>query len=273
MNATSVQKIADLAVAAERAAFVGKSEPVIPAYIHDGNAVSLEHLQAGRSRFRGTYKTNTLAEFIAYTKIRADASNADQGLTSVFVNAEGGAATAFFNLGNASAPGHADDRASLDLRRTAAFAALFDIAGKQLKQRQLAEFLEDWFDSVEPLGSDNMSLVSAIAAIRDITITSKGEQTSVQGDLQASRSALEEIEAKSRRQLPTGFHFVTAPYDGFAQRPFSLRLAVLPQEKEPLLTLRIIGLGDVIEKIGQEFEAELRARLTGVNVYRGTFTP
>lgn len=273
MNATSVQKIADFAVAAERASFIGKIETVIPAYVHDGSAVSLEHLQAGRSRFRGSYKTNTLAEFIVYTKTRVDSQADGNGPASVFVNAEGGAATAFFNLGNASAPGHADDRASLDLRRTAAFTALLEIAGKQLKQKQLAEFLEDWFDVVEPLGSDNITVTSAIAAIRDITITSKGEQTSVQGDLQASRSALEEIEAKSRRQLPTGFHFITAPYDGFTQRPFNLRLAVLPQDKEPLLTLRIVGLSDVFEKIGQEFESELRNRLTGVNVYRGTFTP
>lgn len=273
MNDNSVQQISALAVAAERAAFIGEANTVIPAYIHDGKAVSLEHLQAGRSRFRGTYKTNTLAEFIAYTKTRSESAGG-YGPISVFVNAEGGAATAFFNLGDTAVPGHADDRAALDLRRTSAFSALLDIALKPLKQKQLAEFLEDWFDVVQPLDVDEISLASAIAAIRDITITSKREQINVQGNLQASRSALEEIEAKSRRELPTGFRFVTAPYDGFIQRSFVLRLAVLPQEKDPLLTLRIVGLDDVTEKIGQEFEANIRDhRLPSVNVYRGTFSP
>ncbi len=248
-----------------------------------------EHLQPGRSRFRGKYSTSALAEFNAYTKARHEAvANtgsssglvAGAGSTSVFVNADNGSAAAFFNLGGPLNPGHADDIAVLSLKHTAAYAALIGINGKQLKQRQLAEFLEDWFDIVTPIYPESSaeasapSVSAAIAAVRDITIAVKGEQNSVQGDLNASRSALEEVEARSKKQLPSGFYFAASPYDGFLSRTFNLRLAVLPQEKDPLLTLRIVGLADVAEKIGKEFEDKVRYGVPDdVAVYRGSFSP
>lgn len=247
--------------------------------------IDAEPWQKGRSRFRGMYSTNTLAEFVNYVKARADALGNTPtppdppGLypISVFVNAENDSAESFFNLGSIQSPGHADDRARLTLRKTAAFAALLKIIGNPWKQRQLAEFCEDWFDVMSPIyGGDNPdqpSMTKAIAAIRDITIASKAEANSVQGDMNASRSALEEIEAKSKKQLPYGFSFATAPYDGFIERTFALRLSVLPQEKEPLLAVRIVGLGDVTERIGQEFEKKVRDGLPGVAVYRGAFSP
>lgn len=39
------------------------------------------------------------------------------------------------------------------------------------------------------------------------------------------------------------------------------------------VSLRIVGLADVQERIGQEFEQKVRDGLPGVNVYRGTFAP
>lgn len=273
-DSAAVQKIADLAVEAARA---NRLETHTPAVLHNGSPVSLETLQAGRSRFRGTYATNTLSEFVYYTASRANSLPPAQVPVSVFIAPEKGSATAFFNLGKVSNPGHADDRATLALRQTAAYAALLAVVGQKHTQRAIAEWLEDWFDLITPHHPETenctMSMTVAIAAVRDITITVKGEQTSVQGDLQASRSALEEIEARSKKRLPSGFTFTTAPYDGFEPRAFSLRLAVLPQEKEPVLVLRIVGLADVQERIGEEFERKVRDGLSVANVYRGTFAP
>lgn len=267
---------------------VSKVDTFIPqlAVPHGITLEDAEHLQAGRSRFRGKYATSAIAEFNSYTGARhVDAAGRvpnppGLGHTSVFVNADAGTAAAFFNLGTPADPGHGDDVALLSLKNTAAYAALMGVAGKQLKQRQLAEFLEDWFDIVAPVypvdspSSPTPSLSTAIAAIRDITISAKAEQNSVQGDLSASRSALEEVEARSKKQLPSGFTFAAAPYDDFLVRTFNLRLAVLPQEKDPLLTLRIVGLADVQERVAKEFEQKVRNGVpTGVNVYRGTFTP
>jgi uncharacterized protein YfdQ (DUF2303 family) len=247
-----------------------------------------EHLQKGRSRFRGTFSTVALAEFSAYVAARSAALDSQlpdnrlpgTDVVSAFVNADNGTAEAFFNLGTAASPGHADDKAVLTLRHTAAYVAMAAIAGKTLKQRALAEWLEDWFDVVSPVYADasptgTPTLSAAIAAIRDITIHAKAESNSVTGDLHAARSSLEEIEARSKKTLPSGFKFAAKPYDGFTERTFTLRLAVMPQANaDPLLTLRIVGLDDITEKVGQEFEEKVKAAVpTSVKVYRGTFKP
>lgn len=240
------------------------------------NIQSAEPYADGRFRFRGTYRTNTLAELIGYTSARRDAAATPP---VVFVNAEDGEAKAFFNLGTVESPGHGDDTAQLSLKRTAGYAALLQHTGRPLKQRELAEFLEDWFDCVAPTYPDNdlpvrASISAAIAAIRDITVTKTAETNSEEKELMTSASAFAQVEAKSKNRLPTGFHFTVKPYDGFEDRGFNLRLSVqADDEKGPRLALRIVGLSDVTEQIAAEFEQKLRAGLDGVPVYRGTFTP
>ena len=239
--------------------------------IPDGvSLTSSEQYADGRFRYRGIYRTNTLGEMVAYT--------ADRTADAVFVNAEAGEAVAYFNLGTVENPGHADDIGRLTLKRTAGYEALLQHTSKPLKQRDLAEFLEDWFDLATPVypeGDEPMraSITAAIAAVRDITITSAAETTSVEKELAVSGSAFAQVEAKSRNRLPTGFTFMVAPYEGFESRTFTLRLSVRADDKAPVLALRIVGLGDVTEQIAAEFEQKLRAGLDGVPVYRGTFTP
>lgn len=243
----------------------------------DAELKSAEPYAPGRFRFRGTYRTNTLAELIGYVLQRGDVSRAP----IVFVNANGGEAKAFFNLGAPDEPGHADDVALLDLKRAAGYDALMSHAGKALKQRELAEFLEDWFDHVVPVYAGlegetppRANLTAAIAAIRDITITKAAETNSVEKEMVKSSSAFGQVEAKSRNILPAGFTFTVAPYDGFELRTFNLRLSVLAEEgSAPRLALRIVAFTDVQEQIASEFEDKLRAGLPDVPVYRGTFTP
>lgn len=238
---------------------------------------SAERYSAGRFRFRGTYRTNTLAELIAYITKRGPAFSGP----CVFVDAESGKATAYFNLGDEESPGHGDDTALLNLKLTAGYSAMLAATVSDLSQKQLAAFLEDWADQVSPLyvaeEGETLAtgtLTSAIAAIRDITITKASETTSVEKELAASASAFASVEAKSRNRLPAGFRFLTPPYDGFEYRSFTLRLSVsAAADKAPRLALRIVGLSDVQEKIAQEFEAKIRDGLAGVPVYRGTFTP
>jgi len=103
-------------------------------------------------------------------------------------------------------------------------------------------------------------------------LSAKQEANHQQNDLQASRSALEEVEARSKAVLPSGFYFAAAPYDGFLERTWNLRLSVMPQDK-PVLVLRIVGREDVDEKIAQEFETKVREGLPGLKIFRGSFTP
>ncbi len=243
------------------------------------NLASAEQWADGRFRFRGNYTTTALAEFLSYTLARSGSHGHGTGPATVFVDGENARARAFFNLGTPGHPGHADDVAHLSLRGTTAYTELLQAANQQLTQKQLAEFLEDWFDHAVPdypIGDEphRASLTAAIAAIRDITVTASAETNSVERDLARSNSAFAQVEAKSRNQLPAGFLFTCSPYDGFEARTFRLRLAVRPNgDKAPALVLRIVGLGDTKDQIALEFEAKVRAALEGVPVYRGSFTP
>jgi len=233
---------------------------------------SIEHLHQRRFRFRGTYSTSVLADFCGLAKGRATDQAIDNPV-SVFVNADDGEAKAFFNLGTPENPGHADDVALLRLDKTAAYAAALAINSKNMTQKALAEWLEDWFDILTPIASHGdaaATVTQAIAAVRDITISTKGERNSIQNEMNASRSALEEIEAKSRKQLPVGFTFRAQPFAGFAERAFTLRLSVLPSDT-PLLALRIVGLDAAKESIANEFEGLVHERLEGVRLFRGRF--
>jgi hypothetical protein len=55
-------------------------------------------------------------------------------------------ARSVFNIGTLDNPGHADNVASITLKKTAPFRALLQIDGRRLKQKQIAEWLEDWSD-------------------------------------------------------------------------------------------------------------------------------
>lgn len=264
MNGEFVTQISSLAVEAAKQKLLGTHHPT---YAHDGKIQSLELYSEFRSRFRGVYSTNVLAEFIHYVTAREVAQP-----PSIFIASEQGTATAFFNLGTVQSPGHADDVAKLKLRQTPAYAAMLEFTQARHGQRQMAEWLEDWAFALTP--DSGLPIQAAIAAVRDITVTTNGELNIVQDDLRARRSALEEIEAKSKRILPHSFEFWAAPFDGLLQRKFELRLSVIPtKDAPPSFGLRVVGLAETQEAIALEFEAKVRDGLHNVNIYRGTFQP
>lgn len=236
---------------------------------------SIEHLQAGRARFRGTFSTAQAVEFNAYTTRRAE-SMVDGDETKVFIETDEGAATAFFNLGDHVSAGHGDDIARLMLKETPAYASLKGIAGKKQSQRSMAEWLEDWPDILTPLVGDEaepMTVAKAIAAVRDITITASSDASHVVADMSSSRSSMDQVAAKSRVVLPAGFSFYAAPYEGFTERHWMLRLAVIPGDP-PVLVLRIVGFEAMKERIAREFEEIVRNGVPDdVAIYRGHFKP
>lgn len=236
---------------------------------------SIEHLEAGRARFRGNYRTSSIADFTAYSGSRL-------GPPVVFVDAQGGQAEAFFNLGDEQSPGHGDDRAHLTLQPTSAYRALLALDGKQFTQRQLAEWLEDWSDCTQPFYGDEVrpNLAAAIQAVRSIEIKAGSTVAHDDRDFGAQRSALEQIEARAKEatlQLPSGFMFSAQPYEGFEPVAFRLRLGVTMTDP-PKLVLRVVALADAQERIATEFVALVRDGLGVVGakdarIYRGSFRP
>ena len=75
---------------------------------------NLEQYLQVRRRARGLMATAILESFTDYTKAHAEAG------ASVFVNPDTMSATAVLNLGTPNEPGHADNRAKLEVKRTAA---------------------------------------------------------------------------------------------------------------------------------------------------------
>lgn len=238
----------------------------------DYSLIDLERYRDGRRRFRGAFTTSALADFVAYVK-RNSAKVKPQG----FISPDDPAATVYFNLYNDDgAVGHADWTAALALDKTAAYAALLHIQGRALTQRQLTDWIEDWQANVVALAGDDtpITLPRAVAAISKLDIKSTKQSGHADGHFAASKSTLEEVEAKLTESMPHKLLFECEPFHGLRARTFELRVAILTNHDEPRLTLRILSLEAVQEDITREFKALLLQELDGAaDLSIGTFKP
>jgi uncharacterized protein YfdQ (DUF2303 family) len=256
MDASAINAIGALALGAADA---NKLATPTPAIVLGGEVKSLERLQAGRSRFRGKLSTPSLADFVAYVK-------ADHGLSADakptgFIDAGNLSATAFFNLGDHQSPGHADHRAVLKLDPTASYRAVRGIVGKRLTQKGLADFLEVWALNLSAFDeSDNVLPVrQAAAAVRSVKIKADRESTSTVKNFGATKSALEEIEAKAAglHALPARLRFDFVPALGLPQQSAELRVSLVISDDDPTFELNWPTREQVEEKIAQDFKAVL----------------
>lgn len=230
----------------------------------------LEKYQPQRRRFRGAFHTSSISDFIAYVKQRKGEG---------YIDADKHSATVFFNLGTVDEPGHADHTAVLTLKPTAAYSAMVKIDGAKATQRDVLDWLEDWADNLRAItntheGGTEVPWARAIQAIREVTIKKTSEVETSQGDFRAARSAMEEEEAKSRHELPSGFLFRCEPYLGLPEREFFLRLGVLTSSDKPVLVLRIVRKEAHDEGIAKDFkELLIREVADDAALTIGTFAP
>lgn len=267
MEAKAIQLIQETAVLAH-AKVLDTFMPAValPASV---NITSLEKFQQARSRFRGVLTTDSLNDFSEYVLAQAD------GNTSGFVDSEDMTCSVFFNLGDQDTPGHGDFRATLTLKKTAAFIALERAADSQHRQKELSDFIEDWAPNLSALDPEgkNIDLRRAAGAIRSITIEQARKSEHVVGDMNASRSAMEQIEAKSADGLPAELLFRVIPYEGLQARTIQLRVAVLTGGSEPILRLRWIGEAQLREDLAQEFKQVVAQEVGGATTLTiGSFT-
>lgn len=220
----------------------------------------LEKYLPRRRRARGLMTTDNLASFADYTK-----AHAEDG-ASVFVDAEHMKAVAVLNLGTPKVPLHADNRAVLALKRTAAFSALLTVAnsGRGMTQTVASEFLEDWPDHIQCFNSDGeISPPKAIAALRKLTIEALRKLESSEQSLSASRSAFESVQATSSDPIPTTIYFKCVPYQDLAERLFVLRLGVLTGGDKPSISFRIVKAELHNEEMAQELAQLVSDALSG----------
>lgn len=224
--------------------------------VHD-----LERHLPQRRRARGTMTTSSIEHFAAYVK-----AHREDGAT-VFVDSQQITATAVLNLGSPAAPGHADNLAALRLRATAGYAALCKIAdGNAKTQRDVAEWLEDWQHAITATDSAEQAMVTrhAIAAVRQITIEAVRRAESSEQSLSATRSALEQVTARSGDKLLPAFLDVTLePFTGLDSRTFRVRVGVLTGNDKPALVLRVTKAEQHAEDMAHELADKVTAALGG----------
>lgn len=244
----TLQRLEELVANGNEANHIGTDTPAL---LINGKIVDIEHLQEGRSRYRGRFSTSVMAEFAAYLRNKPGAE--------LFVSPEVARATAYLNLGTQDSPGHGDWAAVLTLKNTAAYQAAVNADGRNVTQRELAEWAEDWAACLTAVRDDeSVNLGTAIAAIRNINIVAKKDVGHQDSNFGAKRSALEEIEAKGAGGLPTHFVITTPPHIGFAERAIKLRLSVITGDA-PRLCLRIVAKEALQESIQIEFKERLLA--------------
>lgn len=231
----------------------------------------LEHLMANRYRFRGDMSTTCIEDFVQYSK-----GYAGEGVRC-FIDADEMSATTVFNIGTLDKPGHADNRAHLQLKKTSPFRSLLEVNGTKYRQKTLAEWIEDWNDFLTAYDSEGgkINIKQAVSAIRKITIEATRNADYEDQDMSAKRSVMESVEAKSKDKevMPSYFEFECIPYEGLANRKFRLRFSILTRD-EPILVVRIIQLETAEEEMAKEFRDLLVGKFDGqqIETFIGNFS-
>lgn len=264
----AIQLITDTALEA-----TGKPLPTaIPTVVlpETARVVDLEKYQAGRARFRGTFSTHSLADFGVYVAGRAIPS------AKGFIDQDEMTCVLLFNLGDDANPGHADDRALLRLKPSAGYKAAQAIGGRTLPQKDLSDWIEDWHQYLTPVDAEGhpITVAKAIAAVRTITVKASSESETTVGETSASRSAMDQIEARSKETLPTALLFNVVPFEGLTEQQINLRLSVITSGAQPVLKLRWLGEDVQREDIAQEFKTVLQDQIgANASLALGAFDP
>lgn len=216
---------------------------------------SLEKYQEAPSRFRGTYSTSSIEDYAGYINLQDEAT--------VFVDTDDMDAMAFFDLGNAAAPGHGEHRARLGLKKTAPYTACLQAHNSAFGQKELAHWIEDWHSHIEGEGTSGNTLSAKQLAnmVRRIEIKASSESSHEDGDWSAKRTGLDAIDATAGTDTPAVIRFTCLPYEGLKLRTFDLRVSILTDDQKPRIKLRIMGLEGIQEEMATEFKWVLHSHL------------
>ncbi|TNV14936.1 DUF2303 family protein [Buttiauxella sp. B2] len=248
VDATAINQIRDLVQGQEVNSVLSHQPCDAVAIPHDLSIHSLENLNLGRYRFRGALKTTSIEDFTRYSTGFATVG------TRCFIDADNMKAVTVLNLGTLGEPGHADNTATVQLKKTAPYAALLEINGDRKSQKELAEWVEDYADFLMGFDANGEVIPAkkAAAALRKITIESNQSADFEDNDFSGKRSLMESVEAKTKDIMPVAFEFSCVPFEGLQDRPFKLRLSIITGDR-PVLVLRVAQLEAAQEAMATEF--------------------
>lgn len=273
MEQAAVQQIANLAIAAQDRMPLTVDADASIAIVPDGfHMVRTESFNAKRDRFRGEYSTSAISSFVEYVAHR----QAQATELQTFINAEQSlTAKTYFNLGNTTEPGHADDIASLTLKKKPEFAALERASGNKFRQQHLIDWLDDWADYIDAYGENGIiEFDKAIRALRKVKITKGSELDSQVRDYGYQASASEKLEATGTDEnLPQFFMLNTESFHGLKPRALKISIRIAANDEAPAFLLRFVGEEAHTLERAEEFKELLTSNLKGIGqIYQGAFT-
>lgn len=270
LDGNAIQEVQKLAIAGLSIGNIDATECPTALIPQNAQVESLERFNTQRFRFRGALSTTSIDDFVRYSVGYAVSDTPAR----CFIDADNMSARSVFNIGTLERPGHADNVAGITLKKTAPFRALLQIDGERLKQKQIAEWLEDWSDYLLAFDAEGgtMPISQAAQAVRRITIQQATQQDHEDGDFSGKKSLMQSVEASSRDVMPVAFEFKCVPYEGLIERAFSLRNSLLTGD-EPRFVLRIVQLEAQEEAIANEFRDMLIGKFDGepVETFIGNF--
>jgi uncharacterized protein YfdQ (DUF2303 family) len=272
MEQSGIYAIRDMAAAEQvNATLTELSEFITPsiALPNDYKLINLEQFSHAPARFRCTFNTTLIEEFIAYV------NNNGTSASGIFVNPIDATAHAIIDLGDHDKPKWGDHLACLNLKKLPEFAKLLDTQDKKLTQQELIDFAEDWQGNIQFIDEKNIDLDfrASINAIRRLTVNATQNNESTVGNFNASQSSMDAIEVKSAGATPPyGFIFLCQPYESFGTVTLICQLRALTDGKTVTLKYRITALEKTINNLGQEFKELLKKAITvdEVSFYTGT---
>jgi uncharacterized protein YfdQ (DUF2303 family) len=263
MDHTAIKRIEELAAANS----CDLTEQHIPAIVTPSGCdiKSLEHLMERPAHQRVHYTTERLEDFCVYVK----EESLSEGNTAVFVAPDGSGAEGIIDFGMHDTPLWGHHKAALAMHHSPEYAGLLAACARDLDQRALVDWLEDWSHTVQPLMNDEtaLSIPQAIQMIRKVDLKATANKTSDIGNFAEGRSTMEQIEAKCGDGAPPAVFGVTCqPYPHTRTRTIRARLSLKTSAGAPMFRLRIIGKEALEKEIAEEVELEIKTRLDGSDV-------
>lgn len=263
MDRTAIEAIAEYTTAPNLTEITDIPAIVIP---EKNKVESLEHLLAAPARFVAHYQTSLLDEYAGYCNKHSDIESA------IFINPEKMNALAIFDLGDEAKPAWGKHRATLSLKKTAAFEAVLDKDRSGFDQQGLIDFVNDWDDCITFFDENaaEIPLTTAINRIRRLTVSNLKKSDSEVGNFNAQRTAMESIEVSAGNDKPpASIHFSTKPYNGFDDIVLRLDVRAVVKHDAIALQYRIAGLDSLMERLSDDFKQKLMAALPEAIIYIG----
>lgn len=262
MDHTAIKEIENLALAAANVLLPAELKGRAILVPSDFDLVDIEQYLDAPTRFRGTFATPSLPDFVEYSNKQESglvfAQRVVGGKTSAVPRLT---ALSIFDIGDDDLPGHCAHRAVLEIPPTPDFVRFAEAPAAHYDQRGLLDLFEDLGPGASfTSGSDPsapLTRAEGIAAIREVKVTKTSAAEHTHDDFKQSRSAMDAVEATSKRGMPSGILFTGTLYEGLPDQLLWARLALRPNDDKPIFSLRIPRLESAL----LQAESSLRDRL------------